>query len=164
MEVYVDNMLVKSSEIFNYVQDLEEVFDTLQRYQMKLNSTKYAFEVTIKKCFEFLVFQQRIEVNSEKIKTIINMKHLSFKKEIQQLNGRITALSRFISRSAERCLPFFKTLRQAKDFSWSDEYRQSFEDLKRYLISPPLLTKPKVGEILYLYLTTLTEVVSSVLV
>ena len=92
------------------------------------------------------------------------MKHLSSKKEIQQLNGRIAALNRFISKLIERCLPFFKTLRQTKDFLWSDECRQSFEDLKKYLASPPLLKKLKVGETLYLYLVTSTEAVSSVLI
>ena len=92
------------------------------------------------------------------------MKHPSSKKEIQQLNGRIVALSRFISRLAERYLPFFKTLWQTKDFLRSDECRQSFEDLKKYLASPPLLTKSKVREILYLYLVTSTEAVSSVLI
>ena len=92
------------------------------------------------------------------------MKHPSFKREIQQFNGRIAALSQFILRSTERCLLFFKILRKVKDFSWSDECRQSFEDLKRYLASPPLLTKSKVGETLYLYLMTLMEAVSSILV
>ena len=92
------------------------------------------------------------------------MKHPSFKKEIQQLNEKIAALCRFISRLAERCLSFFKILRQAKDFPQSNECRQSFEDLIRYLASPSLLTKPKVGEALYLYLMISMEVVSSVLV
>ncbi|XP_073108680.1 uncharacterized protein [Elaeis guineensis] len=53
---------------------------------------------------------------------------------------------------------------QVKDFSWSNECRWAFEDLKRYLASPPLLVKPEVGEMLYLYLATFPEVVSSVLV
>ena len=80
------------------------------------------------------------------------------------MNGKVVALSRFISRSDERCLLFFKTLRQAKGFFWSDECRRAFEDLKRYLASPPLLVKPEVGETLYLYLATSSEAVSSVLV
>ena len=92
------------------------------------------------------------------------MKHPSSKKEIQQLNEKITAISRFIFRSVERCLPFFKTLQQTKDFLWSDECQQSFEDLKKYLASPPLLTKSKVGEILYLYLATSIEMINSVLI
>ena len=92
------------------------------------------------------------------------MRHLNTKKEVQQLNGRIIALSRFIFRLVERCLPFFKILRQTKDFSWLNECRQAFEALKKYLTSLPLLVKSEVGEILYLYLTTAPEVIISVLV
>ena len=131
---------------------------------MKLNPTKCAFGVTSGKFLGFLVSQRGIEANPEKIKAIIDMRHPDIKKEVQQLNGRIIALSRFISRSAERCLPFFKTLRHANGFSWSDECQQAFEDLKRYLASPPLLVKPQVGETLYLYLATSSEAISSVLV
>ena len=92
------------------------------------------------------------------------MRHPDTKKKVQQFNGRIIALSRFISWSAERCLPFFKVLRQAKGFLWSDECRQAFEDLKKYLASPPLLAKPKEAEVLYLYLAVSAEAVASVLV
>ena len=86
-------MLVKSFQIFDHIQDLEEAFNTLRRYRMKLNPTKCVFEITSKKFFEFLMSQRGIEANPEKIKAIINMKHPSSKKEIQQLNGRITALN-----------------------------------------------------------------------
>ena len=85
---------------------------------MKLNPTKCAFGVASRKFFRFLISQHGIEANPEKIKAIIDMRHPNTKKEVQQLNGKVIALSRFISRSAERCLPFFKTLRQMKDFSW----------------------------------------------
>ena len=164
MKVYIDDMLVKNFETSDHIRNLEETFDTLRRYQMKLNLIKYACVVIAKKFLEFLVSRWKIETDFEKIKAIINMKHSSSKKEIQQLNRRIIVLNRFISKSTERCLPFFKILRQAKDFSWLDKWWQSFEDLKKYLTSPSLLTKSKMEEILYLYLATSIEAVSSVLV
>ena len=131
---------------------------------MKLNPIKCAFGVIAKIFFRFFVSQWGIEANLKKIRIIIDMKYLSFKKEIQQLNERITALSRFILKLAERCPPFFKILWQIKKFSWSDECWQSFKDLKKYLTSPPLFTKLKMGESLYLYLATSAEAVNSVLV
>lgn len=73
-------------------------------------------------------------------------------KEVQRLTGRIAALNRFVSRSVERCLQFFQTLKKLKDFQWTNECRNVFEELKAYLSAPPLLSKPKVGEELYLYL------------
>ena len=110
MEVYVDDMLVKSIREEEHIKDLQEAFGTLKKRRMKLNPTKCAFGVTSGKFLGFMVTQRGIEVNPEKIKAILDMKHPSNKKEVQQLTGRVAALSRFISKSAERCLPFFKVL------------------------------------------------------
>ncbi|KAL0278078.1 UNVERIFIED_CONTAM: hypothetical protein Sradi_7298100 [Sesamum radiatum] len=84
--------------------------------------------------------------------------------EIQRLTGRIAALSRFISKSAEKSLPFFKTLRKAKTFEWGTPCQLAFEELKAYLSGLPLLVKPSPGDTLYLYLSVTPQVVSSVLV
>jgi hypothetical protein len=83
-------------------------------------------------------------------------------KQLQQLTGRIAALNRFISRSTDKCLPFFKILQ--KTFVWSNECEEAFCQLKEYLANPPLLSSPKEGEILYLYLAVSPSAVSSVLV
>ncbi|KAL0367706.1 UNVERIFIED_CONTAM: hypothetical protein Sradi_3660700 [Sesamum radiatum] len=69
-----------------------------------------------------------------------------------RLAGQVVALRKFISRSAERSLPFFKTLRKTKNFVWDKKCQQAFYDLKVYLVELPLLTKPTPGELLYLYL------------
>ena len=71
-------------------------------------------------------------------------------KDVQKLTGRIAALNRFVSRVTDKCLPFFKTLKQA--FTWTDECEAAFQELKRYLSSPLLLSPSKEGEDLYLYL------------
>ncbi|KAK3039761.1 hypothetical protein RJ639_027418 [Escallonia herrerae] len=69
-----------------------------------------------------------------------------------------------MSKSAEKCLPFFKAIRKAKDFEWTEECQKSFEELKRYLSSPPLLTKPITGEDLFIYLSISEVSVSTVLI
>ncbi|KAL0378511.1 UNVERIFIED_CONTAM: Ribonuclease HI [Sesamum radiatum] len=84
--------------------------------------------------------------------------------EVQRLTGRIAALSRFISKSAEKSLPFFKTLRKAKTFEWGTPCQLAFEELKPYLSGLPLLVKPTPGNTLYLYLSVTPQVISSVLV
>ena len=83
-------------------------------------------------------------------------------KEVQKLTDRIAALNRFISRATDKCLPFFKTLKQA--FAWTDECEEAFQDLKRYLSNPPLLSSLKEGENLYLYLAVSTTAVSVALI
>ncbi|KAK2998279.1 hypothetical protein RJ639_022952 [Escallonia herrerae] len=80
------------------------------------------------------------------------------------LTGRIAALGRFLSKSAERCLPFFKALKNIKNFEWTAECQTSFEALKEYLTAPPLLSKPLAGEELFLYLAIAESAVSAVLV
>jgi hypothetical protein len=82
-------------------------------------------------------------------------------KETQGLTERIATLNRFVSRSTDKCLPFFKVLTKA--FKWTDEFQQVFEELKVYLATPPLLSPSKQGEELYLYLAISPTVVSSAL-
>ena len=116
MEVYVNDMLVKSKSSMNHVVDLEETFGTLQKYKMKLNPAKCAFGVTSEKFLGFMVSEHGIEANLEKICAIQEMTAPKSIKEIQCLTGRVAALNRFVSRSTERCLPFFQTLKQPKNF------------------------------------------------
>ena len=113
MEVYVDDMLVKSKEELAHLDDLKETFATLKQYQMKLNPSKCIFGVVSGKFLGFMVSQKGIEANPEKVQAIINMASPRTVKEVQKLTGRIVALNRFVSRATDKCLPFFKTLKQA---------------------------------------------------
>ena len=83
-------------------------------------------------------------------------------KEVQKLTGRIVALNRFVSRETDKCLPFFKTLKQV--FTWTDECEAAFQELKHYLSNPPLLSLSKRGENLYLYLVISTTAVGAALI
>ena len=110
----------------------------------------------------FMVSQRGIEVNLEKVWTIMELEPPKTVKEVQSLNGKITALNRFVSKATNKCLPFFRTLR--KSFEWTDECQEAFEDLKKYLLSPPLPSPSKPGEELYLYIAVLQVAVSATLV
>ena len=162
VEVYVDDMLVKSKEEGGHLDDLRETFETLHKYQMKLNPSKCAFGVYLGKFLGFMVSQKGIEANLDKIKAILEMQPPKTTKEIQRLTGRVAALNRFMSRSTDKWLPFFKTLKKA--FVWTEECHQAFEELKRYLTEPPLLNPSKQGEELYLYLVISPTAVSSALI
>ncbi|KAK4403111.1 hypothetical protein Sango_1051800 [Sesamum angolense] len=83
--------------------------------------------------------------------------------EVQRLIGRLAALNRFISRSSDRGLPFFKVLKKIEKFQLTPQCQEAFEKLKEYLASHPLLTKPKDEETLYLYLATSRGAISAVL-
>lgn len=83
---------------------------------------------------------------------------------MQRLNGCVAALGRFISRLGERALPFFKVMKKKGPIDWTPEAEVVFQDLKKYLKSPPILVATKPGEPLLLYLAATDQVVSSVLV
>ena len=162
VQVYVDNMLVKSLREDDHLGDLQETFDTLRTYNMKLNLSKCAFGVTAGNFLGFMVSYRGIEVNPEKVRVIIELSPPKAVKEVQSLNDKIAALNRFVSRATNKCLPFFRTLK--KSFEWTNECQQAFENLKVYLSSPPLLSPSRPGEELFLYLAISQAIISTTLV
>ena len=113
IQVYVDDMLVKSLCENDHLDDLQETFNTFRLYNMKLNPNKCMFEVTIGKFLGFMVSQRGIEVNPEKVRAIMELGPLGTVKEVQSLNGKIAALNKFVSKAMNKCLPFFRTLRKS---------------------------------------------------
>ena len=145
MEVYVDDILVKSKVASDHVAHLAEMFKILWAYRMKLNPLKCAFGVASGKFLGFMVNQRGIEANPEKIQALLDMHSPSKTKEVQSLTGRVAALNRFISKATNKCLPFFEALKGNKRFLWDDKCEQAFKALKECLGKPPLLAKPVEG-------------------
>ncbi|KAM2101861.1 hypothetical protein ACFX1T_000196 [Malus domestica] len=165
MEVYVDNMLVKSKHADRHITNLSKTFTILKRYRMRLNPNKCAFGVGSGKFLGFMISQRGIEANPEKIKAIIDMKEPVTSKDIQSLTGKVAALTRFIFKATDRCAPFFKALKRSKKYiTWTDECAEAFKNFKDYMSKAPLLSKPKVGDTLIIYLSVSTSAVSSVLI
>ena len=150
MEVYIDDMLVKSVKAEHHVDHLAESFQVLKDYKMKLNPTKCAFGVSAGKFLGFIVNSRGIEVNQDKIKSVLDMRPPSNTKEVQRLTERIAVLSLFVSRSSDKCQPFFQVLKKA--FHWDAYCEEAFSALKTYLSSLPILVSPSEGELLTLYL------------
>ena len=121
MEVYVDDMLVKSLKADEHINNLKESFEVLRKYKMKLNPAKCAFGVTSGKILGFTVNHRGIKANPAKIQALLDVESPRKVKEVQSLIGRVTALNSFISRATDRCQPFFRALRKGKDFSWTAE-------------------------------------------
>ena len=98
MEVYIDDMLVKTKERPDHTKHLQETFKLLRTNGMKLNSLKCAFGVSSGKFLGFMVTQRGIEANPIQLKAIMESQPPTTKKGVQQLTGRLAALGRFISR------------------------------------------------------------------
>ncbi|KAK0581236.1 hypothetical protein LWI29_011631 [Acer saccharum] len=153
MEVYVDDMLTKSITSDRHTDDLRETFDVLVRYGMKLNPAKCVFDVPSGRFLGYQVHQRGIEVNPEKIQALAKMVSPRTLKDVQKLTGCLASLSRFIAKSTDRCLPFFKALKKGKGIEWNEDCEKAFQALKDYLGQAPLLSKPETGETLYMYLS-----------
>ncbi|KAL2228552.1 UNVERIFIED_CONTAM: hypothetical protein Sindi_1834900 [Sesamum indicum] len=164
MEVYVDDMLVKSSRSPDHMIHLEQTFAMLRKFRMKLNPMKCTFGVSREKFLGYMVSERGIEANPEKIEAILKLRSSTTIKEVQKLTSKLASLNHFISKSSDRNLPFFKVLRKTKNFEWTEECERAFQDLKTYLRSPPLLTNPRGNEALYVYLVVSENAVSSALV
>jgi hypothetical protein len=131
---------------------------------LKLNPEKCVFRVKKGKFLGCLVSTKGIEANPSKIEAILCMQPRSTKKGAQRLAGRLASLNRFISRSAERNLPFFEILKSAKVFQWGPAQQKAFEELKQYLIDLTTLTPPSPGAPLLLYVAASHSAVSAALV
>ena len=110
------------------------------------------FGVPSGKLLGFLVSHRGIEANPEKVKAVEDMSPPKTLREMQKLTGRVTMLGRFISKLGERALPFFQLMKKKGPFEWTEEADKAFQDLKRYLTSPPVMVALRPQEPLVLYL------------
>lgn len=110
--------------------------------------------------------KQGIKANPKKIQTIQTMTSPSSLTEVQSLNGKPATLSRFVSRAADKPIPFFRTLKgclDKKSFKWTSEAEEAFQKIKDIVAELPMLIAPESGETLTMYLAATPEAVSAVL-
>src|SRR5690606_36710946 len=127
----------------DHLNHLRQSFNILNKYNMKLNPTKCTFGVTSGEFLGYTVTQRGIEANPKKISAIPDLPSPRNRKEVPRLTGRTAALNRFISRSTDKCLPFYELLRGNKKFVWNEDCEEAFGQLKQYLTTPLVLAKPE---------------------
>ena len=110
VDVYIDDMVVKSKLVSEHLADLSNIFEILRRHKLCLNASKCSFGVRLGKFLGYMVTYRGIEVNPDQIRAINSLQPPRNPKEAQKLTGMMAALNRFISRSAERCRSFFLLL------------------------------------------------------
>ena len=110
IKVYIDDMVVKSKVVPEHVGDLTNIFEILRKHRLRLNASKCSFGVGLGKFLGYMMTHRGIEVNPNQIKAINSLQSPRNPKEVQKLTGMTAALNRFISRSADRCRPFFLLL------------------------------------------------------
>ena len=116
IEIYIDDMVVKSKVAYEHMKDLGIFFGILRKHKLRLNASKCSFGVGSGKFLGYMVTYREIEVNHDQIKAINSLQPPRNPKEVQKLTGMTAALNQFISRSADRCIPFFLLLNKWKGF------------------------------------------------
>ncbi|RVW65534.1 Transposon Ty3-I Gag-Pol polyprotein [Vitis vinifera] len=140
VEVYIDDIVVKSKTREQHILHLQEVFHLLRRYDMKLNPSKCAFGVSAGKFLGFMVSQRGIEVSPDQVKAVMETPPPRNKKELQRLTGKLVELGRFIARFTDELRPFFLAIRKAGTHGWTDNCQNALEKIKHYLVHPPILS------------------------
>ena len=121
MEVYVDDMLVKSFNKIDHLEHRRKAFEVLMTHKMMLSPAKCTFKVGSGIVLGCKVSKCGIEANPDKIKDILDMEPSNSVKDVQKLTRRITALGSFIFKSGNKCLRFFKALKKVKNFERTNE-------------------------------------------
>ena len=119
MEAYIDDMVIKSRQIEEHLADLGETFSVLREHKLRLYVAKCSFGVSSGKFLGYMITHHGIEVNPEQIRAINSLHPPWNPKEVQKLTGIAAALNRFISRSMDKCRPFFQLFHKWKDFQWT---------------------------------------------
>nr|AAX96841.1 retrotransposon protein, putative, unclassified [Oryza sativa Japonica Group]ABA92755.1 retrotransposon protein, putative, unclassified [Oryza sativa Japonica Group] len=166
VEVYIDDVVLKSKEIEDHIADLRKVFERTRKYGLKMNPTKCAFGVSAGQFLGFLVQERRIEVTQRSVNAIKKIQPLENKTELQEMIGKINFVRRFISNLSGRLEPFTLLLRLKADqqFTWGAEQQKALDNIKEYLSSPPVLIPPQKGVPFRLYLSAGEKSIDLVLI
>ncbi|GKB91181.1 reverse transcriptase domain-containing protein [Tanacetum coccineum] len=146
--------------------DIKETFQRFRSINMKLNPKKCSFGVEESPFLGHIITKQGIRANPSKVKAIADTEQPKTLKDIQSLNGKLAALSRFLSKGAERSLPFFKVLKSytnKKNIQWTQEAAAVLQEMKKFMETLPTLTTLIHGEVLMLCLAASTESISMAL-
>ena len=128
-----------------------------------MNPLKCAFGVTSGKFLGFVVRHRGIEIDPAKIKAILEMPPPKSLTQLRSFQGRLAYLRRFISNLSGLCQPFAALAKKDSRFHWDEGCQRAFENIKQYLMSPPILVAPVPGRPLILYTAALEESLGALL-
>ncbi|XP_059295590.1 uncharacterized protein LOC132048928 [Lycium ferocissimum] len=152
IEVYVDDVIIKSRESSEHTTYLRKFFDRLGKFNLKLNPAKCAFGVPIEKLLGFVVSRRSIELDSAEFKVIQELPPPKIKKEVMSFLGRLNYIGRFIDQSTI-VEPILKLLKKDAPIKCKEECQEAFDTIKRYLSNSPVLVPPRPGSPLLLCLS-----------
>jgi Reverse transcriptase (RNA-dependent DNA polymerase) len=152
VECYVDDLVIKVMSYEEHLQYLEVVFSRLREHALKLNPLKCAFMVSSGKFLGFVVRHRGIEIDPSKIKAITELSPSKNLKQLRSLQGQLAYIRRFIANLSGKIQPFTRLTKKDIPFKWDGECQRAFEEIKAYLLNPPVLVAPIPGkELIFIY-------------
>ncbi|GJR82769.1 reverse transcriptase domain-containing protein [Tanacetum coccineum] len=160
LEVYMDDLVIKSRTEGEIIRDIEETFKKLREINMKFNLKKCTFGVKEGMFLGYNVNTKGMKVCPDKVDAVLSLPSPKCLKDVQKLNEKLESLKMFLAKSAEKSLPFFKTLKKCmkkSDFCWTDEAESAFKQMKQHIAELPMLTAPEEKEEPIVYLAASRE-------
>jgi len=166
VEIYIDDVVVKSGDFIKHVADLRKILECTRKHGLKMNPNKCAFGVSTGQFLGFMVHERGIEISRRSIDAINKVIGPADKIELQSLIGKINFMRRFISNLSGKIKAFSPLLKLKADqeFVWGMEQHLALDEIKNYLMNPPVLVPPQHGKSLRLYLSTDDTIVGSALI
>jgi hypothetical protein len=147
VKVYIDDNVVKLSNLDSHLADLHLAFEKMCQYGLKMNPLKCAFGVQAGKFLGFIINEHGIEIVPKRVQSMKKVKGPKCMKELQSFLGKVNYLRWFISNLPGRVKAFtpFLRLKNGAEFIWGVEQQAAFEEIKEYLCTPLILKAPQSG-------------------
>ncbi|GJU54624.1 hypothetical protein Tco_1228338 [Tanacetum coccineum] len=127
------------------VREVEEMFKTLREINMKLNPKKCTFGIEEEMFLGYKVSTRGLKVCPDKVDVVLSLPSPKCLKDVQKLNGKLVSLNKFLAKSVEKSLPFFKTLKKCtkkSNFHWTTEAEEAFKQMKQLIAELLMLVAP----------------------
>nr|GEU77133.1 reverse transcriptase domain-containing protein [Tanacetum cinerariifolium] len=141
LEVYVDDLFIKSRTEQEVFRDIEETFKTLREINMKLNPKKCTFGIREGMFLGYKVNVDGLKVYPDKVEAFLSLPFLKCLKDVQRLNGKLASLNRFQSKSAKNhchCSKNLKKFTKKSDFQWTTKVEMAFKQMKTLIAELPI--------------------------
>jgi hypothetical protein len=165
LEIYIEDVIVKSDSMDNHLADLRAALERMRRYGLKMNLLKCVFGVSAGKFSGFIMHEHGIEIDPTKIESINKVQLPQCKNDMQKFLGKLNYLRRFIFSLSGKISAFAPILRlkNEAEFTWGVDQQRAFDDIKKYLYSPPVIKAPMAGIPFRLYIAAEDAVIGTVL-
>ena len=140
--VYLDDIIVFSRTVHEHLQQLREILARLRGAGLKVNPTKCHLLQSRVSYLGHVISDQGISTDPEKVKCIVDWPVPTSQKQLQSFLGLASYYRRFIKGFALVAAPLHALTNKGREWIWTQECSEAFFELKKQLMSAPILSYP----------------------